>query len=198
MLKIKNFFTVLFSFITIPLFGGMVQERMKEVPLKEQFLMNEFVKLNFEWFQYSHVLFFDNKPISLASAFLKSPENSIRDLLWIEGLRSFKQYEYLFPHPNYIFSMNIFEEDEEGYQEMDLFIINKRSLAKCCTKHLMIFKKILGDQFSYEWLVSELKNKKLFQVIKKDQMLLGILLGYGKESSLAFKKHQDKNLEYFF
>lgn len=185
--------------LTIPLFGGVVNQEIKKIPSKDILLIREFVALNFKWNQMAHVIFFHNKPVCLCTSFLKSPELNISDIIWNKGFESFKKYEHLFSHPNFLFISHVREEDENGYQPIDLYIINKKTLKKCFDQYQSSFQSVLGAECSYDWFLSQLEERKnLEEVIKHDQTLLGILLGYGEESSKAFSNHQNQRLEYFF
>ncbi len=57
------------------------------------------------------------------------------------------------------------------------------------TKHNTLFQKILGSEFSIDKFITQLeKGNSLPSLLNEDEMLMGILLGYGEESALAFKK----------
>ncbi len=60
--------------------------------------MRKFVEINFQWHQLSHVIYCDNKPMCLATAYLKSPGKQPMDTFWIKGWKAFKKHEHLFPH----------------------------------------------------------------------------------------------------
>ena len=195
-MKLLFFLKILLLFNT--LFSGVVNEGLKQIPIQDVFLIREFVKTNFKWHQAVHPIFFQNKPMCLATGVFNGPDTSLRDILWKKGLEAFRKYEYLFPHPNFLFISNFHEEDEKGYQYIDLFIINKYALSKCFRRYITVFKSILGEDFDYESLISDLDKKAVNEIIKNDQVLLGILLGYGEESSKAFNNHQIQKLEYYF
>jgi len=168
----------------------VVNDGLKQISLNDKLAIREFVKLNLVWHQASHVIYFDNKPMSLASARLKSPDRQLMDIVWIKGWKAFKRHEHLFPHPNFIFNSEIDEEDDD-WKSINLFIINKRALAQCFNYHLHIFQEVLGKICSFNWFVRELENKKsVYEIVKNDERLLGILLGYGEESATIFQHHQ--------
>jgi hypothetical protein len=199
--KMTHIFIFCLFLLTTPLFGGVVNEGLNQLSQGEKLLIKEFIKINLEWNQWAHVIFFDNKPSSLAAAFLKIPGGSphIQSSLWVEGFEIFKKYEHLFPHPNFIFHSEVSEEFEEGYQCIELYIINKRALAKCFDQHLPLFQEVLGKQCTFDWFILEWKNnRKFFDLIERNQILMGILLGYGKESSIAFKEHNEERLGWYF
>lgn len=176
----------LFFLLTTSLFGGVVYDGLKQVSLNDKLAMEEFIELNLKWHQLSHVIYFDNKPMCFTSARLKSPDKQPMDTFWIKGWKAFKKNEHLFPHSNFIFNCNI-DENEDGWKSINLFIINKRALVKCLNNHLHIFQQILGQRCSFDWLVAELESKKsVYEILKNNERLIGILLGYGEESATAF------------
>ena len=138
---------ILLLCLTSPLLGGSVADGLKQIPLNDRLLMRQFVELNLRLHQASHVIYFENKPVCLASAWLKSPKRLFVDVLWIKGLRAFMKHEHLFPHPNFIFNMETIGESDE-WKSINLFIINKRALNKCLTKNGPIFQEILGKKYN--------------------------------------------------
>lgn len=192
----KFFVLIHFLFSITSLFGGVIEENLKKIPEKDKFLIREFVKINFKWDQLPYVLFFDNKPCAFAGAFIEAPHDIFQNVLWLKGWETFKKHETLFPHSNFIFNSYLHEKDEEGYQLLNLFIINKRALIKCFNFHKKTFQEILGKEISSEHFLAELEKNGLPDVIKHNEVLLGILLGFGKESSQAFTKHQENDWGY--
>ncbi len=70
-----------------------------------------------------------------------------------------------------------------------IFLINKNSLANCLWRYQDVFKEILGESFAPEKFLLDLEKKKaLLSLIRHDECLLGIILGYGHEAALAFKE----------
>ncbi len=88
---------ILILCLTYPLSGGGIDEGLKQIPTNDRLLMRQFVELNLRLHQASHVIYFDNKPVCLASAWLKSPKRLFKDVLWVKGLNAFKKHEHLFP-----------------------------------------------------------------------------------------------------
>jgi hypothetical protein len=102
-----------------------------------------------------------------------------------KGWISWKKYESLFPHPNFIFV----EEEDLCNSVKHIYIINKKSLLLQLHKHSGLYQEILGSHFSPESFLKDLEQKKnLDSLIKNDECLKGMILGFGPESSLSFKK----------
>jgi hypothetical protein len=175
-------------FLVAPLYGGVVADGLKQIPMHDRLLMRQFVELNVKLHQASHVIYFDNKPVSLASVWIKSPKRLFADVMWIKGWRAFKKHEHLFPHPNFIFNLEIYEEDTD-WKSASLFIINKRALNKCLIEHSRIFQKILGQDFNFEWFISQLESGNgVTSLINNNEMLLGLLLGFGEASCSTYQE----------
>ncbi len=178
---------ILFLCLASPLSGGVVDDGLKQISMNDRLLMRQFVKLNLRLHQASHVIYFDNKPVCLASVWLKSPKRLFTDVLWIKGLRAFKKHEHLFPHPNFIFNIETIGEDDK-WKSINLYVINKRALSKCLIKNSHIFQEKLGEHFNFSQFVSQLENGiGLSFLIDNNEMLLGILLGYGEESCRLYQ-----------
>lgn len=97
--------------------------------------------------QAAHVIFFKSKPVSLTGPALKHCDKSFRDILVLRGWHAFKKHESLFPHPNFIFSEDVRESDDD-YKMLDIYIINKQSLIQCLSANEDLFKSILGHNFN--------------------------------------------------
>lgn len=183
-----NTLLLLFLAFSAPLYAESVEERMKQLSVDERFCMKAFFKQAIVHDQAAHVLFFSNKPVCLTGPAIQHNDRSLQDILCLKGWRVFKRHEHLFPHPNFIFCEHIYDSGREC-KVLDIYIINKRSLKKCLTEHLDAFKEGLGDAFSPEQFIAKLEEgRSLPELVNENQMLIGILLGYGEESSRTFKR----------
>lgn len=81
-------------------------------------------------------------------------------------------------------------EEASPYSEHDLsvFFIHKGELLRIVNEHLIVFKKYLGSDFDPSIFLRnlELKHTTLRKSIKNNEILLGILLGYGESNSKLF------------
>ncbi len=82
----------------------------------------------------------------------------------------------------------------EEYQRVDggwflqLFFVNKKTLFPLLVKYRDDFSEVLGADFSPERFIETLEKKKVLRpLIYNDQKLLGLLLGFGRESSATFR-----------
>lgn len=169
-----------------PLYGGVVEDGLKQISWNDRILMRKFMQYNIDQFQATHVLCNTNKPVCLATAKLKGDRRTYQDVMWLKGLRAFLKHKHLFPHPNFIFSVEK-NEVAAGSQKIDLYIINKATLASCLEEHTQVFQEVLGADFYPEEFIARLENgEALTALINKSEILLGILLGYGEESCRAY------------
>lgn len=168
---------------------------------KERFYLECFFKeLVFED-GFAYTLFFD-KPVCL-SGYLNQPSKLIKapnSLNFAKGWRFWKKYENLFPHPNFIFIEESLKNNElsefenktgEKIQMRAIYIINKRQLQKLIVQHINLFTKELGPSFQLEEFMQQITSGgSLLDAIHHHEGLLGLILGYGKESAIAYDQHQ--------
>jgi len=106
----------------------------------------------------------------------------------LKGWRAFKKNEHLFPHPHFIFTASEVNFDK-NFKVLHIYLINKKSLESCLDKHQLIFKEILGQGFDSKFFIKALEQgHPLDCLIHKNEVLLGILLGFGEKSSVAFQE----------
>jgi len=111
-----------------------------------------------------------------------------------EAWYTWKRHEARFKHPNYLICENYVRSENEIY--LQLFIFDKKKLRNTLEKYQKDFVDVLGTSFTPESFIAKLERKKKVKpLIKHDEKLLGILLGFGRDASTAFKNF-DQNLEY--
>ncbi|NGX61003.1 MAG: hypothetical protein K940chlam9_00481 [Chlamydiae bacterium] len=182
--------------LTSPLFGGVVEDGIKQLSWHDRACMKAFFDEVIKRDQISHVLFYDNKPVCLTALVLKDKHQIFRNIQCLKGWRTFKKYEHLFPHPDYIIDENVIEFDK-NFRVLHVYFINKRSLVQCLETNLDLFKESLGLNFSTESFMAKLEEGcSLPDLLFRNEMLIGVLLGYGQESARAFHEaclHQNRN-----
>ena len=110
----------------------------------------------------------------------------------VQGWLAFKKHEKHFKHPNFILCEKVVSFPD--FYALHLYIINKRAIKKSFEEHNSLFKKILGNSFSPENYLEKLENgHDLSSLLQENDLLLGILLGYGKNSSKAFYERNKKH-----
>lgn len=96
------------------------------------------------------------------------------------------QQRHKFPHPNLIICEE-YDLFHEGFF-LQLFFINKQRLYNVIDTYHEDFEEVLGENFSKEKFLLALEQKgKLRPLLKHDEKLLGLILGFGRESSAAFE-----------
>lgn len=169
-------------FTTQVLFASDIGNRLEQISYSEKNKMNCFFQYAIECDSLGYVLFFNNKPACSIGC------SSLQKGFWkiLKGWMIWKKYEHLFPHPNYIFcNENNYLSD--GCQILSLYVINKQALLECVSENETIFKKNLGENFSKEIFLDLIeKSKNLDALIGNNEILRGIILGFGEESATAF------------
>src|SRR5262249_20305684 len=79
-----------------------IESNLKKVPFEDRFYLKFFLRDVFLHENMGHVLFFDNKPACFTGFALGRQQHYLEKLL-SKGWMSWKKYEHLFPHPNFIF-----------------------------------------------------------------------------------------------
>ncbi|MGL4539987.1 MAG: hypothetical protein ACRCU0_03320 [Candidatus Rhabdochlamydia sp.] len=73
-----------------------------------------------------------------------------------------------------------------------IIMINKSRFLETVSEHLDLFCELLGKKITPKELLNEVTlNQRSLWNILNNEALYGILLGYGKENSLAFKRRLD-------
>lgn len=103
--------------------------------------------------------------------------------------QSWKEYKKSFPLKNYL----LFEESNSFWtNRKDIFLINKKCFIEVVNQHKEIFQKFLKRPISGEDLLSEVENKSSLQlVLAGNDLLLGILLGFGEHNSSLYQQRAD-------
>lgn len=78
-------------------------------------------------------------------------------------------------------------EDKRSDKSNNIILINKKAFLKIVNQYLTVFRKILGKNVTAKSLLKTIEENQQFDsVIKNNQMLKGILLGYGVHNSKLF------------
>ena len=86
-----------------------------------------------------------------------------REMLDRKGWEWWQHHEDVFPHPNFIF---LFEERVAHEREqLDIFILNKKSLSSLLDKNLDFFKAELGSDFYPQSFIASLETKKVLRLL---------------------------------
>lgn len=77
-----------------------------------------------------------------------------------------------------------------GYHH--LVCINRKAFLNTVNENLVLFRYVLGPTIKAEELLNELiqSKEKFYDVLKNDNVLLGILLGYGQQNALLVSRKE--------
>lgn len=143
------------------------------------------------------------KPVSVASYFIHEP---FTNLLFIQksnaynfehSWKTLEKYRSKLNSRNFVLlkeKSNFFALKDKTSERNDvnvIILINKTLFLHTVEKHLDLFKKTLGDWVTPTSLLTKISEAKtsLFEILRYDEGLYGILLGYGKANALAFKRN---------
>lgn len=187
---IKLFIALIF-FLSFSGYGLEMKEILRNIPREDRedldSLFYQFVAFD----QFGYTLFSD-KAISLSGDFTLTPIENI--LAGLKPLGCFwkkwgvwKKYEKLFKINRFIL---LSEEDQNDSSCQHVILINKNLFINKVRKNQEFFNKVLGTNVDPEDLLDKMSKGQLsFQdAIKNEQVLWGILLGYGRHNAELFAK----------
>ena len=100
--------------------------------------------------------------------------------LLAEGWEVFQKYSHLFPKEHFLLAK------EYNHPISCITLANKQEVEKVINKHLNLFREFYGENFSYSQYVD-----KLSFVFLEEQVLAGILLGFGARNAWAFHRREE-------
>ena len=191
--KSMRFVSLIFflSLLCPPGYAHTLNSLPKKDREKIEFLFSYWVQrdtLGFLLFGENKCLTFTGIPITHKKYFLPYKiENGYRfQRKLVESWYAWKSYESHFPHPNYLICEKYDRIENETY--LQIFIFDKQKLKTTLEKYQRDFAEALGEAFTPDGFIAKLEKKKNMRpLIKHDEKLLGILLGFGREASSAFK-----------
>ncbi len=176
---------IFFVFFPLSISGHVIDKGLKELSFHEKACMKTFFVRAMQYASISHVLFYDNKPMCIIPIIIKHKGKSFSEIQSLDGWQIFKKYEQLFPHNNFIFNTQTVEFSQD-FKVLHIYLINKKALENCLDQYLPFFDQMLGS-FSKKTFIEQLETGcPLATLINKNDFLLGILLGFGRESSKAY------------
>ncbi len=189
----------LFFLLICSLEGAEVSDILKTIPPKDRQKIEKVFTYLVQRDSLGYVLFGETKPAAICSipiackyalippSFVEGPffkyQNSLKQCWAI-----WKHYEGRFKHANLI----VCEEHNrfKSSSFLQLIFINKPRLKQLLEQYEEDFIQVLGANFSPEEFIARLEQKKqLRPLIRHDEKLLGLILGFGKESAEAFKNN---------
>ena len=167
------------------------QDPLKKIPTEEK---KQLECLFQDLFLNQHLAYtlLGDKPVSLAGHFYITPMGNLHPAsnsfkreweIWEKYQNQFKFKNHLLTQlPNPYFK-----------NSRSITLINKNAFIKIVNENLDLFQKKLGKNLTGESLLNQVEKSSnhLFQIIKKDEALYGILLGYGRSNSLLFQRYAE-------
>ncbi len=165
-----------------------VQIQIERIPQKERLFLEKFFDKLIRTDGLGYVLF-GSKPVCLSGYFINPPLGNLLmrfDNFSIKrGWEVWNKYEHLFPHPNYLILEEAHVRGDDNIHP--IYFISRKNLLKTISANSGIFENELSIDLNAEKFLSEINKKQsLSEVINFHEGLLGILLGYGAESSMHY------------
>lgn len=195
----KNYiFSIFILFFTFDLSGKSVAQILETIPDEHREDLNLLFKMIFIEQDGAYTIFGD-KPVSQTGAFIFSSwettlkgKNGYIGSLW----NTWQKYKNLFHIKKYAISGEKFEIKKSNLVAFHIFVINKEAFINSINEHKSLFEQVLNKRINPEKFLQNIVNSKIsfWESINFNEMLLGILLGYGTHNAYHFNK---RNLHFF-
>ncbi len=194
-------YLIFFTFFLInQIFSQDISNILSFIPTEEKVALKKL----FYWMMRSDNLsysLFGDKPISLSGDFTVTPLGNVimgdrRAYLFWKYWQIWEKYEKEFVIKNFLF---IKEPSITTSDVINIIFINKKEFINIVGKHINIFKEKLGYDLTPEHLLKKIEdNRKFANIIKNDEVLWGILLGYGVHNAKLYdRKYRLERFLYF-
>lgn len=138
---------------------------------------------------------FGDKPVSLSGDYIITPyEVTLSGIpsggvfwkkwaVWKRFQKNISISRYLFiEEPAY---------DFKHTQMRFIFFINKKAFIEIVNQNIQVFRDVLGDSISAHELLEKMQTEHAFmKILKGNEVLLGILLGYGESNAKLFTRRK--------
>lgn len=181
--KILFFLLLLFHFYLVG--NQRIQEILEAMPKNEKKDLEKLFQDLFNRESFGYTLFGD-KPMSLTdystTLFDSDGIPSKSGLRFQKRWKVWKKHAQNFPMTRYLFIERSQESGSKG-----IYFINKKFFIDKVNEHLDLFQEALRENTTGALLLKKLEDNHQFLSFFNDhQMLLGILLGYGKHNARLF------------
>lgn len=192
LVKIKFIFLFLSVLIFTNLYSNeKIRDNLNSIPNNDrESLSHLFFLLNRDHFGYT---LFGDKPISFSGGFVKPFENlfqykSNSELFW-KYWETWEKYKNLFPSKKFL----LIREPSISYNNIHkIILINKKAFKRQVNKYIHIFRKKLGTDLTAEKLLEKIETSQKFaSFIKNNELLWGILLGYGIQNASLYSRRNE-------
>ncbi len=164
----------------------------------ERIELESFFRLLFKKSEFGYTLF-GQKPMSFYSYFIKLPPDSVIFANFTEpkiekNFRTYSKYKDVLSSEKYIIidQTSISNKFSTSGMARDIFVINRNAFTETVNKYLSLFEKKLDERISAENMLKDIEAGKniLFDVLKEDELLWGILLGYGPHNAEIYARRE--------
>ncbi len=164
-----------------------IKNIVRRISMHEKFFLNKYFEYLIRYGHLGQVLFLD-KPMCYIT-FPIDDCSCYPSRLISQGWHIWKNYEYLLDHQKYIFHSVISEDKfNSGKAMCDVYVINKENLLRLLRENETFFKNQLGDSFCSDLFLASLESSRILNsLIRDNDAVLGVMLGYGIASSLNYK-----------
>jgi hypothetical protein len=195
----RNNFLMLFLFLGGAFFFFSCHTTTSPLADEEQQDLESFFRMLFTQSEFAYTLLGD-KPLSFYSYFYRQPKACLILAKFFEPklehhYTTYQKYKHLFSTNNFLLLdqpclSNKFPT--AGYAR-DILIINKQAFITTVDKHENLFSKRLATPVTGKSLLSEIEGNKnvLFEVLQEDELLWGILLGYGGHNASLYARQEE-------
>lgn len=192
------FYTIFCIFITFNLSAvdnQKIIDFLKTIPKEEKEDLEMLFQDLFNLDNFSYTLF-GNKPLSLTAHFTTSFDDEgipqERGVNFWNKWKLWKKYAQKFPIKHYI----LIEVSQKISNRKEIYFFNKKCCIEKINKHIKLFRKIFGKSITGSILIEKFeKDPKFISILRNQQILLGILLGYGEHNARLFDKRNQ--ISYF-
>jgi len=189
---LQYFIFVLLMLFHFYLVGNQsIREALDAMPKSEKENLERLFQDLFNRENFGYTLFGD-KPMSLTDYSTTSFDSdgipSKSGLRFQKRWEVWKKYAHAFPMTSYL----LIEDPRERGSSKEILFINKKCFIDKVNEHLDLFQEALGENITGVLLLKKIEDNHQFLSFFNDhQMLLGILLGYGKHNARLFaERHQ--------
>lgn len=159
--------------------------------LEQKAVLENFFRLVVQDHTSGYVLFGD-KPLCIESYSLEAEGIELpgisQDGAVVKWVEFWQKLDISSENKDYFF----FDFDFFEYGCHQIICINRRAFIRAVNDNLNLFRYVLGPNLTAENLLKELVQAKerFYNVLKYDNVLLGILLGYGPENALLVSREE--------
>lgn len=167
---------------------------LQKMPKKDREHLDYFFRELVQWDGFGYVLL-GNKPVALTvvtekfypfHSYLNFRE-AIIPRAWKskKGYQTWLKYQASFPTSRFALCYEKFDKFTPGNAIMTL--VNKQAFSQLVEEEKELFKQILHREVTGTMLLEEAKQRPLLgEVLQDNDILIGLVLGYGKENATLF------------